>query len=310
VSGFLSQALAPLFQYLQTFYGPTFRFENGMPIEDYKFSTPTVFGLPLIKPIGRIRAPNFRYDHRTEGVKKLHFWKLLAQRFPNVLSMDPRDGEWSKNIHWVKVTVLVPKDRSHRFWENDIYDWDYEAEPPTTHFQFQVEKAGGTLMDAYWRATRLAMEVIQCVRTRTNPVFPSMPPVQRSCSVYNEIGVKLHNLFKDNREPFFRLTDSPGGRQLWPKTIRELDSMIEHASKRNLKCILVLKYYKVHSLCMQFTDTQAFPLVQLGRTEEALRLLKDAREMISECIDSPDYRTKFAQIVDRRLACDEFMYCN
>jgi len=246
VSGFFSQTLSPLFQYLQAFYGPTFRFDNGMPIEEYNFARPTVFGLPLLLSMGRIRATNFRYEHRTEGVKRLDFWKLLGRRFPTVLSMEPKREEWSKNIYWVKVTVHVPRDRSHQFWQHDEIDWDYEAEPLTPSFKFHVEKAGGTAADASWRATRLAMEVIRYVRTGTDPVFPSMAPIQH-CSVYNEIGCRLHNLFNNDREPFYRLEDSPAGRRLWISALSELDSMIERASKRHPKSILVLKYYKVQS---------------------------------------------------------------
>jgi len=72
--------------------------------------------------------------------------------------MKPKPVEWSKNIHWVTLTVSVPEDRSHSFWTNDRCDW--EIDENSAYFEFQVVRAGGSLQDAYWRATRLAMEVI------------------------------------------------------------------------------------------------------------------------------------------------------
>jgi len=229
--------------YLRATYGPTFRFYDGLPIEDFLFSSRNVSGL-VSTLSGQVTARNFKYHNRETNIHKCDFWDILDLSDLGKEGKEEGNPEgkskkqsWAKKIHWTDLTVTLPADSCHEFWKlgSRSYTWDPKRQPDTC--KFTVTKCGGTRTDANWRATRLAMEFIQCVRDRTVPIFPSRPSVQ-SCRVL-EIGRQLHNLFLAHPNSFADLSADDG---LWKRAEGDLKRMTE---EHDLEIGLLLNYYRV-----------------------------------------------------------------
>ena len=243
------ETLSPVLLYLWAIYGPTCRFSDGLPIDDFVFLKRNVSGL-VFQLSGKVKDHNFKYHNTEKSVNDEDFWDGL--NLPDSGNTEEKTGNTARNenkpkkakkIHWTDLTVTVPADASHPFWKSGSYSycWDHTNEQIDT-CKFSVRKCGGTRTDANWRATRLAMEFIQCVRDRTVPVFPSKPnPTVHPCRVL-ELGRQLHNLFLAHPESF---EDFSADDDFWKMAEGQVKRMTEGEDS---EIGLLLNYYLVPHL--------------------------------------------------------------
>jgi len=284
VSDSFSKSMLPLFRYLEAKYGPAFQFNNGSRIDDFSFPIHDIPDITFTDD-GQFIAPNFWYQEQLEPVDQLPFWKSLKI---NISKYEP--GRVNRSL----LTVTVPNEESHPYWSGRAYNWDPRAEQ-TDFYQFSVEKWGGSQADANWRVTMLAMEIIRCARGDGIITLPLPQPSLQYCPIL-ECGRDLHNLFKDNPEPFTQ-RDS---KKLWRKAIAILKSMIDKSSPTDES---LLRYYKVFcaphtsDLSLTFTETQSFPLWRLGQYEAAINELKIIEGEMLGHIASERCQIQFAKLV-------------
>jgi hypothetical protein len=231
VQDLFSKSLEPLFRYLQAVYGPSFRFDNGSLIEEFRNPPPLIHEITTSKN-GRLEVSNFEYETTQEFVRNLSVWKALR--------VAPKtDG----SVWRSELTIIVPKNTSHPFWTGTQFGWKHEDERDTEYYQFTVRKYGGSGPDANYQATASGIGLIRCARNNDKVNCPRRMSFVQPCPTL-ELGRRLHTLFQ---KKWRDVRESEG---FWNEVKATLGEMIKEESRKHV--LLLLKYYKVQFISCEF----------------------------------------------------------
>ena len=230
VSNNFHESLSPFFAYLELLYGPPRGYKYGEPISEYQYNAGSRYKFPVVD--GKILASNFQYE--IEGQNKLPRIELLH----GDLGMS---GEM-KPLNLCSLTVRVPAEDTHEFWRNPRYTWDSPEDEP--HCTFTVAKYGTTTLEACWRATLSALEMIGCIRENVAPKGPSTPRSTSNCPAL-QLGGVLHHKFKNSKDMFNRPM-SLGLEEFWTGIYEELSERIDVFREAHSRFQYLLEYYQVY----------------------------------------------------------------
>jgi len=289
-----SKSLEPLLHYLEANYGPSFYFDTGSRIREFTLPIIPIRGITLEKT-GRLNIPNFHYNTCTKSVRELPFWSTLRT------TINEKD---SGKVFMTELTIIVPSDPSDPFWSSTDVTWNHENDDGTEYYECMITKYGGSRVDAEWRATTSAIELIRCARNNyqvMTPLSKSSPP---DCTIL-ELGRTLHNEFKTRRQDF-----TSKNRGFWRHLDGRLNQLISKESRENV--LLLLKYYQVHPPFHLFpyfqpclAENQSCSLLGMGNLEKAIELLKE----VERCVPTDlSHRWKFMEFVEaRRVECEAML---
>jgi hypothetical protein len=221
----------PFLWFLQVFFGPSFDFDNGLYIKDTLRHLSTFRGVtPDIDGMFRVR--NFSYTTSKIFLQDLSLWKTFKRRL---------DQDSPGLVYKTDLTITLPKDASDPFWTSTVnsFNWGTHDKSETECCEFVVTTYGGSIRDANWQATSLAIEIIRCTRKDGQLNFPQLKTYELNCPFF-ELGHDIHDLFRRNKPP------DP---VFWNEIGQRLDLKIKDSiEKESQRCItLLLRYYKVHS---------------------------------------------------------------
>ena len=167
-------------------------------------------------------------------------------------------------IFITELTVIVPTDAKHAFWtstDSTDYSWDHENDHGTEFYECVMTKYGGSKVDAEWRATTSAIELIRCARNNYHVRTPLPTSYTSDCSVL-KLGRKIYEEFQTKKQNF-----GSKGYMFWRQLNTRIDEMISTESRKNI--LLLLKYYKVHSISLAFCISKyVLPRNSLARCRE------------------------------------------
>jgi len=233
VSDDLCRSLSPLFTYLEAAYGPPFRYDDGIRIPEYQYDTVSLYNMPVID--GMINANNFEYE-----------WDdRRGQDKPPRIEFLYRDLEMSgdmRSISFCSLTVRVPEEESHGFWRRGRYTWNRPDDEP--HCKFTVTNYGTTPVEACWRATRSAIEMIECIRENVLPKHPPPRPPTPDCPAL-QLGAVLYCKFENSADKF-DIESNLEQQEFWEEVYKDFSTRIDVERQRNSKLRYLLEYYQVH----------------------------------------------------------------
>jgi hypothetical protein len=226
LANFFEGTWGPLLVYMEELYSPPIRL-NG-------FS-----GLPVTSDTPKkdifIKGNNFLYEQ-----PKLYDY--LTCRVFQTLSAIAKKFYKSKmkGGYTTTVTVRIPEQRDHPFWNCQDFSWDVSQGPAIS---FQVTRWGPQEDSSQYYATQRAKDVIRNIRiTMTGPLptfgqTPKFPPVSHLALC---LGRELNDLWKTGKSIFSEGRFQPDNAEIFLGWIQRMIDHNEHAP------VPVLKYYEVY----------------------------------------------------------------
>jgi hypothetical protein len=233
LSNLFEAACKPLLIYIQEVYGSPIQL-SGLPSPNLTSSTPST---EII-----FKGKNFNYDkHRSYDYESSRVFRIMQ-------SINKKFNRTMKNSYTTTLTVHIPKDPNHPFWnidrpqrrdDSEMFTWVASDDSVS----FQVQRWGPYVEYANYYATQRAKDIIWNIRLGVSGtrVFgrPAVFRISRfpaSCPAFS-LGVQLQNIWRAGAQGISTV-------QFAIDAVNTIQQMIEKNTLASLG--LLLTYYQVN----------------------------------------------------------------